>query len=112
MPEVCQELGALSRSRSLDSHLTSKVHVECLRGHKFRMLSPPEIAITAPIYTAMTVANKNELLTAGNLMHTIYNDVKRGTLSADSWLSRHAVYKISEKFKLDSFKPVLPCKID
>ena len=33
-------------------------------------------------------------------------------MSAYSWPSRHAAYKISEKFKLDSFKPVLPCEID
>ena len=112
VPEICQELGAVSRSRTLDSHLTSKVYVECLRTDKFRMLSPPELATTGPIDTAMTIANRNELLTEGKLMHTIYNDAKRGTLSAYSWPSRHAAYKISEKFKLNSFKPVLPCEID
>ena len=66
LPEICQELGAVSRSRTFDSHLTSKVHIECLRAHKFRMPSPPELATTAPIDTAMTIANKNELLTAGS----------------------------------------------
>ena len=71
VPEICQELGAVSRTGTLDSHLTSKVHVESLRVDKFCILSPPELATKAPIDTAMTIANKNELLKAGKLKHTI-----------------------------------------
>ena len=31
VPDICQELGVVSRARILDNHLQSKVHVECLK---------------------------------------------------------------------------------
>ena len=112
VPDICQELGVVSRARILDNHLQSKVHVECLKADRLRVLSPPELAVTAPMDNALTIANKNELRYVGKLMHTIYNDAKRGTLSAYSWPSRHAAYKISEKFQMDSFRPFSPNEID
>ena len=112
VPDLCQELGVVSRARILDNHLQSKVHVECLKADILRVLSPPELAVTAPMDNALTIANKNELRYVGKLMHTIYNDAKRGTLSAYSCPSRHAAYKISEKFQMDSFRPFSPNEID
>ena len=88
------------------------MHVECLKADRPRVLSPSELAVTTPMDNALTIANKNELSYIGKLMHTIYNDAKRGKLSAYSWPSRHAAYKISEKFQMDSFRPFSPNEID
>lgn len=89
------------------------MYVECLKADGLCALSLPELlAVTAPMDNALTIANKNELSYVGKLMHKIYNDAKRGTLSAYSWPSRHAAYKISEKFQMDCFRPFPPNKID
>ena len=42
VPDICQELGLVSRARILDNHLQSKVHVECLKADRLRVLSPSE----------------------------------------------------------------------
>ena len=82
VPDICQELGVVSRARILDNHLQSKVHVECLKADRLRIfspsefLSPSELAVTAPMDNALTISNKNELSCVGKLLHTIYNDAK------------------------------------
>lgn len=91
IPPICTELGTLPRGSILESHLQSDIHKECIKADCISKLSDSDTDICAPINKLISNQNKKVAQRIGEFMCTIFNDSKRGTLSAWSWPSREVV---------------------
>ena len=101
VPKICSENGIIPRKTNIDSHLRSVVHKECVKADKLARLSSNELQARAPIDSQFICANKELANYVGNFIYTVYNDAKRGTLSAFSWSSRVVGGKIGSKFDIN-----------
>lgn len=91
IPPICSELGTLPRGSILESHLQFDIHKECIKADCISKLSVSDTDISAPINKLISNQNKKVAQRIGEFMCTIFNDAKRGTLSAWSWPSREVV---------------------
>lgn len=82
IPPICSELGTLPRGSILESHLQSDIHKECIKADFISKLSVSDTDIFAPINKLISNQNKKVAQRIGEFMCTIFNDAKRGTLSA------------------------------
>ena len=102
VPKICSENGIIPRKTNIDNHLKSVVHKECVKADKLARLSSNELQASAPIDSQFICANKELANYVGNCIYTVYNDAKRGTLSAFSWPSRVVARNIGSKFDINS----------
>lgn len=91
IPPICSELGTLPRGSILESNLQSDIHKECIKADCISKLSVSDTDISAPINKLISNQNKKVAQRISEFMCTIFNDTKRGTLSAWSWPSREVV---------------------
>lgn len=82
LPPICSELGTVPRSHILTKHLESNDPKECINANNLAQLSASEINKSAPINKLISKQNDKVAHRIGQFMCTIFNDVKRGTLSA------------------------------
>ena len=102
MPNNCSENGIITRNTHIDNHLKSMVHKECVKADKLARLSMNELQASAPIDSQFIRGNKKLANYVGNCIYTVYNDAKRGTLSAFSWPSRVVATNIGSKFDINT----------
>lgn len=95
IPPICTKNGAILR-KNIENHLKSKVHTECLKAGKII----ENDCKTAPINSKFNTANKG--VSQLRWDYTVYNDAKRGTLSAISWSYRVVASDIASKFEYSS----------
>lgn len=99
LPPICSELGTIPRNEILINHLGSIEHKECIKVENMKNLSTSAININAPLNKLVSKQNEKLALKIRKFMIEVYNDAKRGTLSAWSWPSREVVQiKKSIKF--------------
>lgn len=80
VPAICSSNGTVPRKSIFSNHLLSKEHIECLKVHRFSALPKEDKTKEAPL---------DKLISAQNLKVsqkisecTVFNDAKRGTISA------------------------------
>lgn len=108
LPSICTELGTIPRNEILINHLGSIEHKECIKVENMKNLSTSEININAPLNKLVSKQNEKLAIKIGKFMIEVFNDAKRGTLSAWSWPSREVVQ--IKKSQLNLLEP--PKKID
>lgn len=109
IPAICSEFGTVPRKEVLENHLNSAVHKQCVKTEQLSQLSTFEVNSIAPMNKLITQQNKKLSLKIAQLMCTIFNDVKRGTISAWSWPSREVAVLIRNNLNLEkSFEPYTP----
>lgn len=84
------------------------MHKECVKVDQLSKLSVSKVHNTAPLNKLILKQNKVLALKISKLLVTVFNDSKRGTLSAWSWPSREVVSLICNQ--LDSEKQFQPYK--
>lgn len=84
------------------------MHKECVKVDQLSKLSISEVHNTAPLNKLILKPNKVLALKISKLLVTVFNDSKRGTLSAWSWPSREVVSLICNQ--LDPEKQFQPYK--
>ena len=102
VPNICSENGIIPRKTHIDNHVKSVVHKECVKADKLARLSSIELQASAPIDSQFIRSNKELANYVGNYIYTVYNDAKRGTLSAFSWLSRVVARNIGSEFDINT----------
>ena len=71
--------------------------MECLTAEKVARMNANELQVHAPINLQFSAADDELANYVGNHIYTVYNDAKRGTLSAFSWPSRVVACDIGSK---------------
>lgn len=107
LPPICSELGTVPRRHILADHLESNEHKECISANNFAQLSASEIDKSAPINKLMSKQNIKVAHRIEQYMCTIFNDAKRGTLSAWPWPSREVVDLKRQRLDLSKSVPLL-----
>ncbi len=83
MPLICTKYGGEIRKSYMDSHLNSDMHLKACRVKRLKGLVKPKI-VEDPTTIDCQISKANQLLygKVGSCMISIFNDTKRGTLSA------------------------------
>lgn len=106
LPPICSEGGSVPRVTILKNHIESHMHKECIKVDQLSKLSRSEVHNTAPLNKLILKQNKDLVLKISKLIVNVFNDSKRGTLSAWSWPSREVVSLICSQ--LDPENPFQP----
>jgi len=108
IPPIYTEFGTFHRKELMAKHLKSNEHTECLKVERLSKLLEAELHITAPINKYISQPNKELAEKIAQYMYTIFNDSKRETLSACSWLSKEVVALKRERLKIsEEFDPFI-----
>ena len=99
---ICFKYRIIPRKTHIDNHVKSVVHKECVKADKLARLSSNELQASAPIDSQFIRGNKELANYVGNYIYTVYNDAKRGTLSAFSWPSRVVARNIGSEFDINT----------
>jgi len=109
IPAICSELGTVPRKELLKNHLQSVEHVECVKVFQLSKLTTDKINTIASMDKCISQQNQKLANKIGRFMCTIFNDAKRGTLSAWSWPSREIVDLKRKHLDLaKEFQPFVP----
>ena len=103
LPPICLPDGTEARSHTIQEHLQSEAHRECLKAERIKKLSSVEKSQTVPLIKELTVQRQKLANKVESLIIHAYNDAKSLTSSAFSWPSRVAAAKIASEF--DCNKP-------
>lgn len=103
IPPICTAEGSQIRQAIMDAHLNSTMHAEALKACRLSRLSTADLITENTIERAVARKNEELLKKVGAQICTVFNDAKRGTLSAWSWPSREIAYMKGENFKLHGF---------
>ena len=99
-PSFCTKDGGEIRTSYMDAHLHSDMHLAACRANRLKGLKKPEIAQDGTtIDYQISRANKPLYGKIGGYMISVFNDAKRGTLSAWSWPSRQVAFMRADHFK-------------
>lgn len=109
VPAICSEEGTVPRSEVSNNHLISNMHKECVKVSFIKNISVEKRAVTAPLDKIISTQNHELSQKIGQLMCTIFNDAKRGTLSGWSWPSREVVSLKTKSLNIhEPFKDFVP----
>jgi hypothetical protein len=98
IPPICTNKGVIPRKEYLLAHLNSTMHLEAKKADQLSQIPKEQQSFSGAIEQAISNANRERATKIGSLMLTVYNDAKRGTLSAWSWPSRHVANHIAQQF--------------
>ena len=102
VPGICSESGIVFRASLFDDHFRSPLHEEAVNAYNVRKLSAGGQAPKTPMSMHISRANEAMANHVGGLMIEIYNNAKRGTVSAFSWPSCHVAHEMGSKFSMNS----------
>lgn len=88
VPAIASESGTSFRSHITWSHHNSEVHKACIEAKRNELLYKAN-STEHPMTSTVSTANQQLFLKLTAHMFDVYNDAKRGTLSAWSWPSRY-----------------------
>ena len=108
VPSICTELGPRCQSIIAWKYHKSAVHKACLNAKQKRELYKAG-SVVYPMINAITKANEQLYTHVLTQMFDVYNDAKRGTLSAWSWpsgfLTRFAATRPGTNDKFEPYEP-------
>eukprot|EP00794_Sanderia_malayensis_P005008 gene5008-5666_t len=100
IPAFCTHEGGEIRKAYMDTHMESELHLAACRADRLKKLNRPAIVEDpTTIDSQISKANKRLNRKIGVYMTTVFNDAKRGTLSAWSWPSRQVAAMRADYFK-------------
>lgn len=104
IPPICTRQGIILSNHLLKKHLTSNVHIECLKHDRFTKLNVSEKITYGPMNKILLFQNQKLAKKISEYLCTVYNDAKWGTCSAWSWPSNEVAYlKINKLNILNEF---------
>ena len=98
LPPMCTAEGAEARSYTINTHLKSAYHRECLRLQRFSKLTDEKKLEETPVLKSISAQNKQLADKIGGLIFQVYNDAKSLSLSAYSWPSRIVAGELASRF--------------
>ena len=99
---LCSEKGVVLRNKELDKHFLSDVHTESVKAWNIAQLSSVEKSTATHIRMYISKENEAKANKIGGYMIEIYNNAKRGTMSAFSWPSTHLSHRMGNQFHMQS----------
>lgn len=108
IPAICSPSGTIPRKEICSNHLQSKEHIECLKAHHINTIPTVDKINKVPLDKLISAQNQKISQKIGQLMCTVFNDAKRGTISAWSWPSSEVAYL--KRQKLDVQQQFFPFK--
>ena len=94
---------------TMDAHISSEQHKQCLKVHRLSKLSREQVKLTAPMNRLISIQQRELSKKIASFMYTVYNDAKRGTLSAWSWPSREVASLLGRTVDLSqAWTPACP----
>ena len=84
-PPIAQEDGTIFRKATVDDHFDTFYHKEAVKAFKLKSLSTSKLSVVGSIEIAISKVNEALSDKIGGLMILVYYDVKRLTLSANSF---------------------------
>ena len=113
MPPICLPEVTEARTYTIQEHLQSEAHKECLKAERLKKLSSVEKSQTAPLVKMLSSQGQKLANKIGSLIIHVYNDVKCLTSSAFSWPSRVVAAKLAHEFDYNQpFQPYTPSDFD
>lgn len=102
IPGICTESGIVFRAQVFSDHAQSQLHKEAVKAYNVQQLSAVDRSLKTDM--GLHVSKANEILAnrIGGLMIEIYNNAKRGTISAWSWPSTHIAHQMASEFKMNA----------
>lgn len=96
LPVICTESGTVPRKELLVLHLESQMHKECVKMQHIAKLQPddPHAHATPPVKQMFSIQQQKIAGKITGCLYTVFNDAKRGTLSAWSWPSREVAHML------------------
>ena len=104
LPPMCRNDGTEARSSTINSHLKSPYHEECMRLHRLSKLTLDQRLLETPVLTKISAKNKEIADKIGRLILQVYYDAKSLSLSAFSWPSKIVSAELGARF--DYNKPI------
>ena len=99
VPPICTEIGSEIRTEHIENHLKSAIHAAACRANRLQSMSQPELKQESSTIDSKISKSQNVLFwKSGGYMLTVFNDVKRETLSAWSWPSCEAAFQRRKQF--------------
>ena len=99
VPPICIEIGSEIRTEHNENYLKSAIHAAACRANRLQNMSQPELKQESSTIEHKTSKSQNALFWKfGGYMLTVFNDAKRGTLSACSWPSYEAAFQRGKQF--------------
>jgi len=98
LPPMCTAEGAEACSYTINTHLKSAYHNECLRLQRFSKLAGENRLEETPVLKSISAQNKQLADKIGGLILQVYNDAKSLSLSAYSWPSRIVAGELASRF--------------
>jgi len=95
---MCTSEGTEARSYTIENHLKSPHHTECLRLDRLSKLTDEQKTQEVPLLKAISGQNKQLADKIGGLILQVYNDAKSLSLSAYSWPSRIVAGELASRF--------------
>lgn len=109
VPAICSSGGTVPRKNIFSNHLMSKEHIECLKVHRLSTISKEDKTKEAPLDKLISAQNLKVSQRISELMCTVFNDAKRGTISAWTWPSCEVAYLKRQKLDIQQkFSPLKP----
>ena len=113
MPPICLPEGTEARTHTIQEHLQSEAHKECLKAERLKKLSSVEKSQTVPLVKMLSSQRQKLANKIGSLIIHVYNDAKCLTLSAFSWPSRVVAAKRAHEFDCNQpFQRYTPSDFD
>jgi hypothetical protein len=113
VPPICQPGGTEAREKTVQEHLQSIAHQECLKGERLKKISAVEKSQSMPLEKMFSSQRQQLANKIGSLILHVYNDAKCLTSSAFSWPSRVIAAKMAYEFDYNKpFKPYSPSNFD
>jgi len=110
---ICLEQGTEARGQTIQEHLKSKAHQECLKAERLNKLSAVAKSQEVPLVKILTLQRQKLANKIGSLIIHVYNDAKCLTTTAFSWPSRVIAAKIAHQFNYsEPFTPYNPSDFD
>ena len=97
VPPICLPEGTEARTRTIQEHLQSEAHKECLEAERLKKLSSVEKSQTVPLVKMLSSQRQKLANKIGSLIIHVYNDAKCLTSSAFSWPSRVVSAKLAHE---------------
>ena len=99
-PGICTEEGVVFRSTTVTKHSLSAEHLACVQKEKAELAKKLGLKTETGFEKSFRLVNSEKQRKIGKIMIDVYNDAKRGTLSAWSYPSRYISRLIGDQLDL------------
>lgn len=100
LPGICTEGGIVFRALVFSDHAQSQLHKEAVKAYHVQKLSTVDRSLKTDMGLHVSKVNETQANRIDGLMIEIYNNAKRGSISAWSWPSTHIAHLMASEFKM------------